>query len=309
MGEFWPDIEPLQQAANGWGWVHGRSEAGGPCAGTAAATPSAQERGQGRRSCGCARRSQSEREPDSFPGDPNEYRADRDIVLAAARQDGLVLPFVAEALRGDKEIALAAVKENADALRHASAEMQADRGIVLAVARQIGSALRNASGALQDDPDVVRAAVLQQGMALQYASVRLRADPTVVLTAVQRAGKALRFASEALRDDSDVVLAAVLPQGIALKHASRRLRADFMMVLAAIQPRDMLPPGTACRLVGDGMALQCTMENDQGQTVRHAGAVFTSLTTGARLTASSGANIAITSTLMVARKFASTPIA
>ena len=65
-------------------------------------------------------------------------RADRDVALAAVAQDGSALEYASDALRDDKEIVLAAVRQNGWALRHASPDLQADREVVLAAVRQDG---------------------------------------------------------------------------------------------------------------------------------------------------------------------------
>ena len=74
------------------------------------------------------------------------------------------------------EVALAAVTQNGDALKHASVALQNDKHVVLAAVAQCGRALQYASVELQNDKEVVLAAVVQHGLALQYASWELRRD-------------------------------------------------------------------------------------------------------------------------------------
>ena len=93
------------------------------------------------------------------------------------------------------------------------------RGEALAAVKADGMALRHASPELQADREVVLAAVRQTDRALKYASPELRADRDVVLAAVRQNGLAFRHASEALRADSEVVLAAVRQNGWALEYA------------------------------------------------------------------------------------------
>ena len=63
-------------------------------------------------------------------------------------------------LKEDKEVVLAAVKENVDALRYAHADF------MLAAVRQHGWALRFASEALKNDREVVLAAVRAEWMGI-----------------------------------------------------------------------------------------------------------------------------------------------
>ena len=61
---------------------------------------------------------------------------DREIVLAAVKQNGSVLNSVSEELRNDREIVLAAVSQDGNALEYASEKLRNDREIVLAAGKQ-----------------------------------------------------------------------------------------------------------------------------------------------------------------------------
>ena len=161
--------------------------------------------------------------------------SDKNIVLAAVKQDGLVLYFVSKELKKDREIVLAAVKQDGWALLDASKELQADKEIVSAAVKQNGRALRFASKELRNDREIVLAAVQQNGLALDYASKELRNDPEIVLEAVQKNVEAFQFASEELRNDPEIVLAAVQRNGMALQFVSPELKKDFEIVSAAVQ--------------------------------------------------------------------------
>eukprot|EP00971_Amphidinium_carterae_P169812 3364395-Amphidinium_carterae.1 len=63
---------------------------------------------------------------------PEQYKADREIVLAAVNKNGMALRYAAEECKADSEIVLAAVKQTVNALQHAGAQCKADHGIVLA---------------------------------------------------------------------------------------------------------------------------------------------------------------------------------
>ena len=108
----------------------------------------------------------------------------------------------------DREVVLAAVQQNGDALYYASTELQADREIVLAAVQQYGDALKHASAELRADRNFVLAAVQQYGRALSWASAELRADREVALAAVQKNGGALEHASAELQRDDALLKAA-----------------------------------------------------------------------------------------------------
>lgn len=110
-------------------------------------------------------------------------RADRDCVLAAVRQRGLLLQCAAPALRADRDCVLAAVAQCGPALVYAAPELRGDKAIVLAGVSQGGAGalpLGFAARSLRADPDVVRAAVRRDPFALQDASAALRRDPELL---------------------------------------------------------------------------------------------------------------------------------
>lgn len=80
----------------------------------------------------------------------------------------------------DREVVLAAVKQNAESLAYASEELKGDRDVVLAAVKQNGGALEYASEELKGDRDVVLAAVMQNGEALKYASQELQGDREIL---------------------------------------------------------------------------------------------------------------------------------
>jgi hypothetical protein len=162
-----------------------------------------------------------------------ELKADYDVVLQACSQNGAALRYASQELRANRNIVLAACRSNRHALQDASTELRADRDLVLEVCLQKGAALQHASEQLRADRDVVLAACRSNGRALQHASTELRADRDVVLAACRSYGHALQHASTELRADRDVVLAACRSDGYALQHASTELRADRDVVLAA----------------------------------------------------------------------------
>ena len=146
-------------------------------------------------------------------GCPVAAQGDRDIVLAAVRNNGHALQFASDAVCADREVVETAICHSSGlALAHASSELRSNRSVVLIAVRLSGRALRYASEELRDDGDVVSKAVGSCGMALEYASTRLQADRDLVLGAVRDDGHALAYAAARLRADRDVVLAAVSRQ-------------------------------------------------------------------------------------------------
>ena len=163
-----------------------------------------------------------------------QFKGDKDVVLAAVKQNGVALKFASEELRQDKEVVMAAVKQEEWALKYASEDLKGDKEFMMAAVTQEGVALEYASEELQGDKEVVLAAVTQNGVALEYASEDLQGDKEFMMAAVTQNGVALEFASDELQSDKEVVLAAVTQNGEVLKFASEELQGDKEVVLAAI---------------------------------------------------------------------------
>ena len=70
-------------------------------------------------------------------------------MLAAVIQNGNILEYASDELKGDREIVLAAVSQSKYALYSASVELKGDREIVLAAVSQSKDALQYASDALR----------------------------------------------------------------------------------------------------------------------------------------------------------------
>ena len=107
------------------------------------------------------------------------------MALNKVREDGEALggPEVAEQMRNDIDVVLAAANADVDALEYASAE-------------------------LRGNPEVIIAAVRKSGDALYYASDELKADRQFILDCVALAPGALEYAAESLRLDKGFLLAA-----------------------------------------------------------------------------------------------------
>lgn len=83
------------------------------------------------------------------------FREDREVMLAAVRDNGLFLSYASDALRNDREIVLAAVRQDGMALSYASPALQNNRDVVMTAVRQNGGALQYASETLRSDREIV----------------------------------------------------------------------------------------------------------------------------------------------------------
>ena len=165
----------------------------------------------------------------------------RAAVLKDVASHGMRLAFVPEQYRGDREVVLAAIAQNCYALEHASEEIRADRDFMLAAVAQRGDALQHASEALKADHDFVLAAMAQNYYALEYASNALKADRAFALAAAVVNGHALDYVSAELKADRCVVQAAVAQRVSALQYASAELRCA-----TEDRPRTLCIPSGPC---------------------------------------------------------------
>jgi hypothetical protein len=80
--------------------------------------------------------------------------------------------------RSNREIVLAAVKQNGLVLYYAK-DFQGDREIVLAAIRQVALAFQHASKDLKTDPEIIKAALRKKGCVSEADIKGLLADPVV----------------------------------------------------------------------------------------------------------------------------------
>ncbi len=191
---------------------------------------------------------------------PDSLRADRDIVLKAAKSSPSAFLYASDELRNDRKLVKQAVNLNSGVIQHVPDRFRNDKGIGLLAVRKDGGNIVFLSEELQNDIDVIEAslggslyrlryasekvrgnkeialkALSEYGTVFEYLPERLRADKDVVIAAVGSAWNALKFALGGLTGDRDVVLAAVRHDGYALQFASDKLKDDKEIVLTAVE--------------------------------------------------------------------------
>lgn len=147
---------------------------------------------------------------------PLSDKRNKELVLAAVRQDWHALKYATEDFRQDKTVVLAAIERDGRALRYAHANLRLDKEVVLAAVRQNGSALPYAEGHLRQDRDVVLAAVQSRGFMLCYAAEEHRRDREVAIAACKTDGYAIRYVAGKLKSDAQVLMTAALQNPIAV---------------------------------------------------------------------------------------------
>lgn len=161
----------------------------------------------------------------------SDYTNDKEVVMAAVKNNGQALEFASSFMQEDKEVVLAAVRNDGSAIQFASASLQKDKDVLLSSVKNNIYALYTYRE-LQDDKDIFMAAVTI-GYSLQFASNALRGDKEFILSLVKKNGMALEFASFVLKQDKDVIFAALTQNGNSLWHLPLNILNDDIVLAYA----------------------------------------------------------------------------
>eukprot|EP00435_Cladocopium_sp_Y103_P025545 s3145_g6.t1 len=164
---------------------------------------------------------------------PEQYRADREVMLAAAASDATCISMADKTLRECRDFILAVLKRNGMVLKFLDVAMQEDPELCLAAVNQNGYALQHVAPHCQSK-SLVLAAVSTDGEALQFASHSQRADQEVVLAAVEQYSWSFQYAAEDLKFNREFLLLTMACNGRALQHLSDEWKKDPDIVLAAV---------------------------------------------------------------------------
>jgi hypothetical protein len=104
-----------------------------------------------------------------------------------------------------KKISLEAVKSNGFELKNVEEQFQNDKEIVIAAIRQNPNALEYASIDLKGDEDIVKPAIFSRGQLLSFVSEKLKNNKKIVLIAVTNDQNALQYASAELKRDTNLL--------------------------------------------------------------------------------------------------------
>jgi hypothetical protein len=172
-----------------------------------------------------------------------KFTEDREIVMAAVKQNGLALQFAADAFKNDKEIVFAAsTSSNSimyNGIKYASKELRNDKNFIITILQVNGLLLEKLSDEFKNDEDVVLAAVRNNYFTLEYASYNIRNNREFMFTLIQRSIRFLLDASDELkaelRTDRLFILEAVTINGRALSYTSKKFQNDKEIVTAALK--------------------------------------------------------------------------
>ena len=145
---------------------------------------------------------------DSFSFIPDEIRADKEFMLAAAKISPDAISLASKELLADQELLELYLQNGCSWLRNENiaAEHKGNKELVLPVIEKKAYYFEYVSAKLKADKDVVMAAVSKEGSALEWASSELQADKEIVLAAVKQDKESIKFASWSLLTDKDFML-------------------------------------------------------------------------------------------------------
>jgi hypothetical protein len=134
---------------------------------------------------------------------PSEYLNDRAFILAVIDKHPDLFKAIQADFGNDRDIVMKAVSAQGsnDNLKFASDALKDDKSIILAAMKNKGIILQYASARLKNDPEIIKAALAQNGWALQYLNDAARDNQEYVQMAIANHPDALSFASPRLQKE------------------------------------------------------------------------------------------------------------
>lgn len=193
---------------------------------------------------------------------PMKYRDDKDVVLAAVKQNGESLEFASIRLKGDIDVVTQAVKITGWALRFASSEMRSNTWIaLLAIEEGWWYAMQYVGDSLKKNPEFIGEAITKWPFAILHVDKKFLYDEKSLFLTLKKHGwvykdlpldlksrknvlqiaiwdqfwSILQFAPAILQDDFEVAKQAVSADGLALEFVSPRLQDNKEIVLVAVK--------------------------------------------------------------------------
>ena len=201
----------------------------------------------------------------------NKLTGNKALILKALAYPnaGIALKYANKTLRGDKDVALAAIRGCVQAWQLISDDLKKDPEVSLAVVNKNGDMLYYLQNSCKEDHSIVEAAVRQNPRAYRSASDALKADRSIALSAFSRDGSMLQHAPESLRDDLEVVTAAVQSRSRSIRYASNRLKSVRELALLAVEKDGAMLSQVSAELQDDKEVVRVAYVDSQG-SLNHA---------------------------------------
>ena len=177
-----------------------------------------------------------ERDSEYYDTLDEQYKNDRDIILATISSGGSYHIPVPNELRLDRDFITGIMDWQAHlALHYADKSLQEDKAFVLELVELDYNAFLSAPKSLKKDKEYVLEVMDVNGETILYVDDDLKKDKDVVLKAVQNNGYALDFADDSMKKDKTIVFEAIKQKGHAFCYADISLKSDIDFALKVVQ--------------------------------------------------------------------------
>ncbi|WP_422474851.1 PEP/pyruvate-binding domain-containing protein [Endozoicomonas sp. ALB032] len=136
------------------------------------------------------------------------------------------LEYVSQGIRSDKELVLEALAGHPSDVKYAGKELRGDKQVAIAAVTRRGCLLFDVNSKLQDDDDVIKAAIKQNPGALEFASERIRRDKSIINSVIKHGVFYLQDASETLLNDREYMLDLIAEYPEAFQYVASGLKSD-----------------------------------------------------------------------------------
>lgn len=215
----------------------------------------------------------------------DEFKKDREIVIAAVSTDGLVIEHVD--FKGDREIAVIAVENNQHAYKYLHNDLRLDKEIAIKVAnsqevhysiidekmysdRDVAlEIVKNAGDALEhvpfkDDDEIVLAAIKNDFGALEFAPDKYKNDYNFVKSSIKLGNCVASILSDDFKKDKELCLKIVMSDPGELEYMDESIRDDKDIVMAAVSRNGYSLEYASPRLQSDEEVVFAAMMKEGG---------------------------------------------
>jgi len=173
---------------------------------------------------------------EAFMRDTAKRRGEKEAVMAACKQNGLLIQWATKKLRRSRQVVIAAVSKTGAALKYAPSELRNDKAFVKVLLAENGYAFHHVSDELKNDPNIALLAMSSHPDAWTSVSSSLKDHNKEVILAGIAAGKK-RFSPPVppeIKNDREIAMAAVGKCGVSIVLFDGLIQNDRAVAMAAV---------------------------------------------------------------------------
>jgi uncharacterized protein (UPF0262 family) len=173
----------------------------------------------------------------------DDLKNDKEFVMKIIKEHGRLVEYASEELKNDMDIALTALYNDRNSIKHLNKELFTNKEKVLKLVKINSEILSYAPYEFRQDRDIISASIEANGHTLSYAKYNdLIKDKELILKALETGGSIIEYADISLREDKQFILEAinVVPEDsifYLIKNLKNDLIYDEDIALAAIKKR------------------------------------------------------------------------